>query len=106
MEYILNSHYVKIKKCCASCQHKKIRDQRMRVCGAGKGIVRHYETCELYTMDPALDNAGKGGGDVKKKQYIYYVYENADNKTDDGMRVSIDSLRKEYEDKFGSRILF
>ena len=44
---VRNAHGCKIKKCCASCQHKCIESDGMKNAGKGGGVVRLIGTQEI-----------------------------------------------------------
>lgn len=64
-----------IVKCCASCKFRESKgDEKYRYCKLGKGKhVLSYLCGSSWEMDERLDNAGKGGGRVKKKAYIDFT---------------------------------
>jgi hypothetical protein len=94
MEYVKNKFSITIKKCCASCKFKKVGDDTYRTCGKDGSKRKPYDLCfNGWEMSPGLDNAGKGGGHVKRKAYIDYTVLNGFGMAD------------EFERKFGSRYL-
>ena len=68
-----NAHGCKIKKCCASCQHKCIESCQhkciesdgTRVCASMMLKVQQKFKCKKWQMSDGLKNAGKGGGVVR-----------------------------------------
>ena len=62
---VRNAHGSKIKKCCASCQHKCIETDGTRVCAAMMLKVQQRFKCKKWQMADGLKNAGKGGGVVR-----------------------------------------
>ena len=60
---VRNAHGCKIKKCCASCQHKCI--EGTRVCASMMLKVQQKFKCKKWQMSDGLKNAGKGGGVVR-----------------------------------------
>ena len=91
-EYIKNKYCISIVKCCASCKHKGYsNDERFRNCGKGLGKHRPDYLCrDCWEMSEKLENAGKGGGQVKKPSYIQYVIQNGFNR------------KEEFEMQYGS----
>lgn len=85
-----NPYGVKIVKCCASCSHKKFDKGSMRVCVRGFGAVRSSFLCPEWQMHDNLRNAGKGGGKVKKIEYLHYAI---------NARVADDALAMERAEK-------
>jgi len=64
---VRNAHGCKIKKCCASCQHKCIEKDGTRVCAMMMIKVEQRFKCKQWLMSDGLKNAGKGGGVVRLK---------------------------------------
>lgn len=77
-EFVKNKYKVNIVKCCASCKfHDSNGDERIRICKRGYGDHELDYLCGGgWEMEPKLENAGKGGGRVKKKEYIQFIMEN------------------------------
>ena len=101
-EYYVNRYRIVIKKCCASCMHKHPNSEFMRICDSGEGLVKPSFCCEKWQMHPKLNNAGKGGGKVRKKEFLYFV---SDYKHPPTYHKKIWELIEEYEAEFGSRFL-
>ena len=64
---VRNAHGCKIKKCCASCQHKCIESDGTRICAAMMIKVEQRFRCKKWQMSDGMKNAGKGGGVVRLK---------------------------------------
>ena len=62
---VRNAHGVKVKRCCASCQHKCIETDGTRVCAQMMIKVQQKFKCKKWQMSDGLKNAGKGGGVVR-----------------------------------------
>ena len=62
---VRNAHGVKVKRCCASCQHKCIESDGTRVCALMMLKVQQKFKCKKWQMSDGLKNAGKGGGVVR-----------------------------------------
>ena len=60
-----NAYSVKVKRCCASCQHKCIEKDGTRVCAQMMIKVDGRFKCKQWQMNDGLKNAGKGGGVVR-----------------------------------------
>ena len=110
-EFVKNSHGVRIKKCCASCLHHR------------SGTKDDYRLCNITQMEHSidylcandwkmmwpgnppkqgrlnLDNAGKGGGRVKKKSYLIYRTEKS------ATGAGNEELAERYEKIYGSKYL-
>ena len=62
---IRNAHGVKVKRCCASCQHKCIETDGTRVCAQMMIKVEQKFKCKQWKMSDGMKNAGRGGGVVR-----------------------------------------
>ena len=65
---VLNAHSVKVKRCCASCQHRCIELDGTRVCALMMLKVQQKFKCKRWQMSDGLKNAGKGGGVVRDRE--------------------------------------
>ena len=70
---VLNKFGISVVKCCASCQHKELHDERMRPCKLGDVKVMPDYLCPRWIMRESLDNAGMGGGRVRKRHWLNFV---------------------------------
>ena len=65
---VRNAHGVKVKRCCASCQHKCIETDGTRVCAMMMIKVEQRFKCKQWLMNDGLKNAGmQNGGVVRLK---------------------------------------
>ena len=64
---VRNAHGVKVKRCCASCQHKCIESDGTRICALMMLKVQQKFKCKKWQMSDGMKNAGKGGGVVRLK---------------------------------------
>ena len=64
---VRNAHGVKVKRCCASCQHKCIETDGTRVCAQMMIKVEQKFKCKQWQMSDGMKNVGKGGGVVRLK---------------------------------------
>ena len=64
---VRNAYGCKIKKCCASCQHKCIESDGTRICALMMLKVQQRFKCKKWQMSDGMKNAGKGGGVVRLK---------------------------------------
>ena len=62
---VRNAHGVKVKRCCASCQHKCIESDGTRVCAQMMIKVEQKFKCKQWQMSDGMKNASKGGGVVR-----------------------------------------
>ena len=94
-EYVKNKYYISVVKCCASCsKHVATSVERVCICQiTGQKHPIDYLCCSGWEMNPALDNAGRGGGMVKKPSYIEYFKQHGPGH------------EAEFELLFGSRYL-
>ncbi len=118
---VRNAHGCKIKKCCASCQHKCIESDGTRVCASMMLKVQQKFKCKKWQMSDGLKNAGKCDGKVKRKEYLIYVQETRSTERlrvgdgtsgmSDGIQNGIitelehkalEEIRKMFTEKFGS----
>ena len=65
---VRNAHGVKVRRCCASCQHKCIESDGTRVCASMMLKVQQRFKCKQWQMADGLKNAGRGGGVVRDKE--------------------------------------
>ena len=72
---VRNTHGVKVKRCCASCQHKCIETDGTRVCAQMMIKVEQKFKCKQWQMGDGMKNAGKGGGVVRDKETKEVVIE-------------------------------
>lgn len=101
IETVKNKYGNDVVVCCASCRHNLgALSDRARACGNGQGAMKPSSFCKHWEMRPALDNAGKGDGKIKKKEYLDFFLEHP--KTIEGVRIPIDFIREEYEKKNGT----
>ena len=64
---VRNAHGVKVKRCCASCQHKCVENDGTRFCALKMMVVEQKFKCKQWQMSDGMKNAGKGGGVVRLK---------------------------------------
>ena len=62
---VRNAYGVKVKRCCASCQHKCIEKDGTRVCAQMMIKVEQKFKCKQWQMSDCVKNAGRGGGVVR-----------------------------------------
>ena len=70
---VRNAHGVKVKRCCASCQHKCIKNDGTRFCALKMMVVEQKFKCKQWQMSDGMNNAGKGGGvvrDIETKEIV------------------------------------
>lgn len=72
-DFTTNFYGCKIVKCCASCAFENQLTDQQRLCASGEGCVSPHYLCPNWQMRDSLQNAGKGGGKIKKKSYLMLV---------------------------------
>ena len=104
-----NSHEIEVKKCCASCRYKDLtRLMTARFCTQHSKSVKPKCCCKQWAISDQLEAAGRGGGQVKRREYLRYLLEvRSDESLADqlGIRTphkSIDQIRSEFEKNHGS----
>ena len=98
--------------CCASCRHKQNEDlMKTRLCQLQKCRHAPQHCCPQWAMSDQTANAGRAGGDVKRREYLMYALEIRHSETlavDMGLNVqpmSIAQIRCEFEQEHGSIFL-
>lgn len=111
-KFYKNRFGISIVQCCASCINSVTKNgETAHICKAGEGLVPSSSWCGQWSMKVAgskakpgeinLDNAGMGGGFVKRKSYLNFVL-NYPQPEEAIHHVPISQIRSEYEKKFGS----
>lgn len=87
-EFTTNKYGIPIVKCCASCKHHSYNgDDRKRLClQTGKTHHSSYLCGSGWRLAENLENAGRGGGKVKKRAYLQYVLTEGKSKAADWER--------------------
>lgn len=93
-----NALGITIVKCCASCANKVFVGNDKRDCTLGEKDVKATYLCPNWKMSSKLENAGKGNGGVKKKDWFLYLKERGQNRP-------IKEITEEYEEIYGSKYL-
>lgn len=97
-EYVINPYGIAIKKCCASCIHKQFYSDDLRKCEFGATKLKPTNVCKRWELIHKLNNAGKGGGRIKKKRWLLHILDADDSLT-------LQEKIRAYEDVFGSRFI-
>ena len=106
---MLNQHGIVIKKCCASCQHKKVENDGSRTCQLMELKVEQKFKCPKWEPAEHFAQAGSSKGRVKRREYLMFVFETRmqeREKLDLGLMsaeevATLDSLRKRFEEETG-----
>ena len=64
---------LKIKRCCASCQHKQVNYDGSRICMLTHQKVSCQMTCERWVLAEKLKEVTLGRGMVKRYEYLMFV---------------------------------
>lgn len=56
---VVNDFGIKVKRCCASCQHKCIDNEGIRFCAVESKNVSQKYKCKKWQMSDGLKMAGK-----------------------------------------------
>ena len=68
METVMNAYHIRVKKICASCQHKDVENNGTRVCTKMQLKVPQDMVCQQWQMSDGLKKAGlQTGGVVRLK---------------------------------------
>ena len=68
METVMNAYHLRVKKICASCQHKDVENNGTRVCTKMQLKVPQDMVCQQWQMSDGLKKAGLlSGGVVRLK---------------------------------------
>lgn len=87
-----NQFGINVVVCCASCRFKEYKNDKERLCKLSGESTHPSEYCNSWKMAEHLNNAGKGDGRVKKKEWIDYVKVNGKS----------DQSRLDFERRNGS----
>ena len=64
----MNAHHIRVKKICASCQHKDVENDGTRICSKMQLKVPQDFVCRHWQMSDGLKKAGLlSGGVVRLK---------------------------------------
>lgn len=105
-KYITNEHRLKIKACCASCEHKAYDRGGLRICRLdGKGVKTASYVCTDYEMPESVMRCGASKGRVKRPSYIAYLTdirsEEVANNIPGPQRKSVIEIRQSFREKYG-----
>ena len=107
-----NKNEIEIKACCASCQHRVINNDG-RVCSQIHELVESGHVCSMWKMHRQLQNAGNGGGLVKKWNYLKFYMEKwlhqrraleTGQITADEL-LSTSQIHQQYNEQYGSEFI-
>ena len=110
-EYVANGYGIAIPKRCATCAHKgQTRLMTRRQCLVHEREVKPKNVCSLWSMCDQMKAAGRGGGRIKRTEYLKYlasVRETESTALQNGLTIKpkpIDVIRSEFEKEHGCSI--
>ncbi|MBP3843800.1 MAG: hypothetical protein J6E48_01465 [Prevotella sp.] len=110
-EMVANDFGIMIKKCCGSCHNRGFDEQERRCCQLTGKHVRGCAVCDDWSMSDGLKILGCERGKVQRREYQLSLIEvrtselNAVVKGEDNEPASVESIRRDFELKHGSRFL-
>ena len=110
-EMVANDYGIMIKKCCGSCHNRGFDEQERRCCLLTGKHVRNCAVCDDWSMSDGLKILGCERGKVQRREYQLSLIEvraselNAVAKGEDNEPASVESIRRDFELKHGSRFL-
>ena len=67
VDMVVNDYHVRVKKWCASCEHREVDEEGTRICRLMQLKVEGDFVCPRWQLSSGLRNAGRSGGKVKHK---------------------------------------
>lgn len=108
-EMVANDYGIMIKRCCASCANRDFDDQELRCCQLTGKHVRGNGVCDDWSMSDGLKCLGCERGKVQRRAYQLSMIEvrtsELNAKVRDVEPASVESIRRDFEVKHGSRFL-
>ena len=110
-EMVANDFGIMVKKCCGSCCNRVFDDQERRCCLLTGKHVRNCAVCDDWSMSDGLKKLGCQRGKVQRREYqlsLMEVRTSELNAIDMGKEMepaSVESIRRGFEQKHGSRYL-
>ena len=110
-EYVANGYGIAIPKRCATCAHKgQTRLMTRRQCLEHEKEVKPKNVCSLWSMCDQMKAAGRGGGRIKRIEYLKYlasVRETESMALQNGLTIQpkpVAEIRSEFEQEHGCSI--
>lgn len=110
--YVVNKNKFQVKKCCASCAFKAFdsRQEELRICTKGEGLVRKSMVCEKWKISRFFEELnGEFDTMVKRPEYIQFVTKERIKEFDDKVPLmklkSTRKLQMEFEEQYGTRFM-
>ena len=110
-EMVANNYGIMIKKCCGSCHNRGFDDMERRCCQLTGKHVRGSGVCDQWSMSDGLKILGCERGKVQRREYQLSLMEvraselNAIAKGKEVELTSVESIRRDFELKHGSRFV-
>ena len=110
-EMIANDYGIMIKKCCTSCGHKCLDDFGNRRCILTGRPTRGCCVCKDWEISSQLATLGEEHGKVQCREYQLTLMEvriselRAKAMGNEMTPASVESIRRDFELKHGSRIV-
>ena len=112
----LNPCGLRVKRCCASCINKYVEEDGSRACPVIDEYVEADHVCDQWAMDYNTSQCGVCRGRIHKKEYLMFALAIRLGEGVEAIRAkkrgemapeprSIESIRREYEEDYGSTIL-
>jgi len=99
---MISKYQIEIKEQCGSCENKEIRTAKLRFCRLTHKQVPRNGWCQSWALKKGLEEAGKGDGDVKPKDYLQYLAGVRARENRLGLEERpAKEIRREYEERFG-----
>lgn len=107
-EFFINNNGMRMRRCCASCEHKGYTmNENYRKCKIHDIDVIPSDVCDSYSVNPKCMDEGGNFGTVRKKHFIDYLTEKQLEPEVVGVRKPTPFLiEKEYRQKFGNPNVF
>ena len=99
---LVNRYGITVKRCCASCQHKRYDDFGCRKCDLTKRKVRGRYRCDNWELSEQLESIGCERGHVQRRTYQLTLM---DLRATESTK-PIEVIRREFEEEQGSRFEF
>ena len=109
LKVTVNQYGIPINECCGSCHNRGFDDQERRCCLLTGKHVRGNGVCEEWSMSDGLGILGCERGKVQRRDYQLSLMEvrtselNAMARGKEVTPVSVESIRRDFELKHGSR---
>lgn len=107
-----NKHGVRIARCCMTCAYKVITEQnKLRFCMLDQLTHRRCHMCHDWQMSAQMQGAGTSGGRIKRREYLKFLATTRCEEQwamENGEEIepkSIEEIRKEFENLYGSIFL-